>query len=195
LEISDSDIDLVKALQNGSVEAFDLIYKRYSGKLYSFGLKYLGSVSDTEELIQSVFLKVWENRERLKKELSLKSYLFTIAYNDICKHFRKRNYHKLFIGETINANLQSTSSTEEGIDYRSIIDRIELILDTLPEKQKQAFKKSRFEGMATKDIADELKLSPGTIDNYVSETLKFLKNKIQANDFIIILFVTLFIDY
>jgi RNA polymerase sigma-70 factor (ECF subfamily) len=194
LEISDSDIDLVKALQNDNVEAFDLIYKKYSVKLYSFGLKYLGSVSDAEELVQSVFLKIWENRDTLKKELSLKSYLFTIAYNDICKHFRKRNYHNQFIDETIYANLQSTSSAEEGIDYRSILNRVELILDTLPEKQKQAFKKSRIEGMATKDIATELKLSPGTIDNYVSDTLKFLKNKIQNSDFIIILFVALFTD-
>jgi len=93
LNLVPNDIELVEKLQKGDVEAFDLIYDKYSGKLYSFGLKYLRSNSEAEELVQSVFLKVWENYKNLKKESSFKSYLFTIAYNDICKLFRKRNYH------------------------------------------------------------------------------------------------------
>ena len=91
------DIELVKRLQGGDVEAFDLIYEKYSGKLYSFGLKYLRSTTESEELVQSVFLKVWENHKKLKEESSFKSFIFTIAYNDICKLFRKRKYLQKFI--------------------------------------------------------------------------------------------------
>jgi RNA polymerase sigma-70 factor (ECF subfamily) len=53
------DIELVERLQKGDVEAFDLIYEKYSGKLYAFGLKYLQSTAEAEELVQAVFLKIW----------------------------------------------------------------------------------------------------------------------------------------
>lgn len=98
------DNDLVERLQNGDIEAFDTIYSKYSGKLYAFGLKYLKSTDETEELVQSVFLKIWENHKKLKKESSFKSYIFVIAYNDICNLFRKRNYRQKFINEMIYEN-------------------------------------------------------------------------------------------
>ena len=193
MRLLENDIELIEKLQKGNTEAFDLIYKKYSGKLYLFGLKYLGSVPETEELIQSIFLKIWENRKNLKKELSFKSYLFTIAYNDICKHFRTRRYQKQFIEDALHENEPTTSVTEERIDFKSILNRVEQIIDTLPEKQKLIFRKSRFDGMSTKEIAKELRLAPGTVDNYISETLKFLKNKIQKEDLMLVLFISLFI--
>jgi len=150
------DIELVERLQKGDVEAFDLIYEKYSGKLYAFGLKYLKSTEEAEELVQSVFLKLWENYKILKKELSFKSYLFTIAYNDICKLFRKRNYRQKFIDDTLYENSQFSSEIEEGIDYHSVLEQVELIVNKLPEKQKTIFLKSRKEGKSTKEIAEEV---------------------------------------
>ena len=168
-----NDIDLVERLQKGDIEAFDLIYEKYSGKLYAFGLKYLRSTAEAEELVQWVFIKVWENYKNLKKESSFKSYLFTIAYNDICKLFRKRNYEQKFINDTLYENSHSSFSIEEGIDYKSVLDQVEQIVDKLPERQKNIFLKSRKKGKSTKEIADEVGLSPGTVDNYISEALKF----------------------
>ncbi len=177
-----SDFDLVKRLQKGDVEAFDLIYERYSGKLYLFCMKYLRSHDDSEELIQSVFLKIWENRNRLLKESSFRSYLFTITYNDICKFFRRRQYHNRFISEVLNTFSPATSEIEEGIDYRSVLDRAQKIIDKLPERQRTIFEKSRKEGMSTKEIAKEFKLSPGTVDNYISDALKTIRNELTRED-------------
>ena len=63
-----SDHDLVESLQRGDPEAFDLIFKRYGGRLYGFVFKYLKSKEESEELVQDVFLKIWENRKNLKQE-------------------------------------------------------------------------------------------------------------------------------
>ena len=185
------DIELVKRLQKGDVEAFDLIYEKYAGKLYSFGLKYLRSVAEAEELVQSVFLKLWENHKQINKDLSFRSYLFTIAYNDICKLFRKRNYTQKFIGEAIYEYIQFSSETEEKIDYQSTLDRVMQIVDKLPERQKVILKKSRLEGKSTKEIAEELSLTPGTIDNYISEALKFIRGRLQKEDLALLLFFSI----
>lgn len=178
---------------NDDSEAFDLIYSKYSGKLYAFGIKYLRSPSEAEELVQSVFLKIWENRNNLKKELSFKSYLFTIAYNDICKFFRRINYQKQFIEDSLKQTTQFSTLTEESLDYKSVLNRVQIILDSMPERQRNIFKKSRFEGLSTKEIAEELHLSPGTVDNYISEALRFLREKIKKEDLMLLLYASLFI--
>ena len=187
------DIELVERLQTGDVEAFDMIYAKYSGTLYKFGLKHLRSAAEADELVQSVFLKVWENYKGLKKELSFKSYLFTIAYNDICKLFRKRDYLRKFIVDTLAENPQSSFKIEEGIDCQSVLERVKQIINTLPERQKTIFKKSREEGKTTKEIAAELDLSPGTVDNYISEALKFIRSRLHKEDLAILLFAALFL--
>jgi RNA polymerase sigma-70 factor (ECF subfamily) len=186
------DIELVERLQKGDVEAFDLIYEKYSGKLYAFGLKYLRSTDEAEELIQSVFQKVWENYKNLKKKSSFKSFLFTIAYNDICKLFRKRNYLQKFISDTLYQNSQSSSETEDRIDYKFVLERVQRIVEKLPEKQKTIFLKSRQEGKSTKEIAEEVGLSPGTVDNYISESLKFIRSRLRSENLSVLLFFSLF---
>jgi RNA polymerase sigma-70 factor (family 1) len=179
LQSSPCDIELVERLQNGDIEAFDLLYKRYSGKLYAFGMKYLRSTMESEELVQSVFLKVWVNHNHLKKELSIRSYLFTIAYNEICNLFRERNYHRKFIDDTLYKDTQSSTSIEDRIDFQSVLTRVQQIVEKLPERQKSIFLKSREEGKSTKEIAEEVGLTPGSIDNYISDSLKFIRNSLR----------------
>jgi RNA polymerase sigma-70 factor (ECF subfamily) len=192
LDQFDLDIELVKRLQAGDVEAFDSIYEKYAVKLFSFGLKYLKSPDEAEEMVQSVFLKIWENHKQLNNELSFKSYIFTIAYNNICKLFRRRNYQRQFIAETLYKNSQSSNQPEEGIDFQSTLTRVQQIIEKLPERQKEIFKKSRLEGKTTREIAAEIGLSPGTIDNYISESIKFIRNRICREDIAMLFFLALF---
>jgi RNA polymerase sigma-70 factor (ECF subfamily) len=186
------DFELVERLQKGDIEAFDLIYEKYSGKLYAFALKYLRSKDEAEELVQLVFLKLWENYKNLKKESSFKSYLFTIAYNNICKLFRKRSYLQKFISDIQYEDSQPSTETEDSIDYQSALERVQKIVEKLPEKQKTIFLKSRQEGKSTKEIAEEVGLSPGTVDNYISEALKFIRNHLRNENLSAILFFSLF---
>ncbi len=187
-----NDNELVDRLQQGEVDAFDLIYEKYSGKLYAFGLKYLRSKDEAEELVQSVFLKLWETHKQLDSDLSFKSYLFTIAYNDICKLFRKRKYLQKFISDSLYENSQSADKSGETIDYQSVLERVQKIIEKLPEKQKTIFLKSRQEGKTTKEIAGEVGLSPGTVDNYISESLKFIRSHLQKENLPVLLLFSLF---
>lgn len=178
------DIILVERLQRGDVDAFDLLYYKYSSKLYAFGLKYLRSENDAEGLVQTVFLKLWENHKKLKKELSFKSFVFTIAYNNICTIIRDRKYNKRLIDHILNENSESSSfiSIEKSIEYRSVLDCIEHIINKLPDNQKNIFFKSRKEGKSTKEIADETGLSPKTIDNYISKSIKFIRKYVKKEN-------------
>jgi RNA polymerase sigma-70 factor (family 1) len=187
------DPELIVRLKKGDFDSFDHIYYKYSGKLYSFGLKYLKSPAEAEELVQSVFLKIWENHRNIDEQQSFRSFLFTIAYNDICKLFRKKKYMKQFISDTLYTRPESSSETEKRIDLQSTLSRVNQIIDILPERQKEIFIKSRQEGKSTKEIAKELRLSPGTVDNYISAAIKFIRDKIRKENLATILFIFLFI--
>ena len=191
-ELIPSDFELVTKLKKDDVKAFDLLYSKYAINLYRFALKYLRSVEEAEELVQSVFMKIWEIRSSIRTDTSFKSFIYTIAYNSMCTIFRKRKYNKEFIKEAIYLDNQTDTDTEDKIDSRSLLDKVERIIDNLPEKQKVIFLKSRNEGKSTKEIANEIGLSPGTVDNYISASLKVIKSKLKSesiNNLSVFLFI------
>lgn len=187
-----ADYEFIEKLHEGDVEAFDQVYKRYAEKLYAFSLKYLKSKEEAEELVQSVFLKVWENQKKLKKETSFKSYLFTIAYNEICNIFRRRKYQHNFFSTIDIEGTEASEETEEQIDFVFVKEQVDQIIAQLPEKYRKVFMKSRKEGKSTKVISDELNLSKGTVDNYISESIKFIRTNLDDRHFSTLLFVSLF---
>ena len=174
------------------MDAFDQVYMKYAGKLYSFSLKYLKSKEEAEELVQSVFLKVWENQRNLKSEHSFKSYLFTIAYNEICNLFRQRDYRRKFMESSLLSNNESSGEAEAQIDAQFVQEQLDRIIAKLPEKQRVIFKKSRQEGKSSREIAAELGLSSGTVDNYLSDSLKFIRKQLKEKDFVLLFFASMF---
>jgi len=184
---------LVQLLQKGNVVAFDSLFEIYSPKLFGFALKYLKNESDSEELVQEVFVQIWEHHQSLKSELSFKSYLFTIALNLIRKHFNKRAISLRYLESLRNdSETEETQKIEDG-NYESILQQIGLIIEKMPPRRREIFVKSKLEGKSSKEIADELNISDGTVDNQVSEGLKFIRLKLKNENFASLLFAVLFV--
>lgn len=180
---------LVEKLSKGNIVAFNQLFETYSSRLYHFGLKYFHSQADAEEMVQDVFLKIWNNREGLKKEKSFSAYLFTIAFNQIRKHFKKK-HSVCELSDDIFEQIQD-NSTEQSISYQSVLDQVSELLKELPPKKKQIFEMSRFQGLSSKEIAAQLGLSSKTIDNQVSEVIHYLKDKIHIKEIALLLFLFL----
>lgn len=187
-----SDDELVEKLRKGDLEAFDAVFEKYSNRLFGFALKYLKSKEETEGLVQDVFLKIWENRKKLKKDASLKSYLFTIAYHNICKFFRKKQLQGK-LREEIGLVSEISVATEEQIDYDFTLEQLEHLIEQLPPKQKTIFLKSRKEGKSTREIAEEMHLAPGTVDNHISAAIKFLRKHVSGSNMALSLLLTVFL--
>jgi RNA polymerase sigma-70 factor (ECF subfamily) len=186
-----SDYDLVEELRRGDLEAFDQIFKKYGDRLFGFALTYLKSREEAEELVQDVFLKIWNNRKNLKKVSSLKSYLFTIAYHNMCRLFREKQIHEKYSKEIAFLGKQA-AILEEQLEYKSTLEQVDRLIEKLPEKQKIIFIKSRREGKTSKEIADEMNLSPGTVDNQISAAIRFLREHISDTSFALLLYFEIF---
>jgi RNA polymerase sigma-70 factor (family 1) len=184
---------LVQLLQKGNIEAFDSLFEVYSPKLFGFSMKYLKNDQEAEELVQDVFVKVWEQRLSLKSEYSFKSYLFTIALNQIRKYFNKKAISLRYL-ESIQ-NDQELAITENLLneDYDSLLLQIEKIVEQMPPRRREIFLKSKMEGKSAKEIAAELNITAGTVDNQVSEALRFIRVRLKNGNISLLLFAVLFI--
>ena len=187
------DHSLVQLLQKGSVLAFDSLFEAYSRKLFCFALKYFKNESDADELVQVVFVQVWEHRQSLKSELSFKSYLFTIALNQIRRHFNKKAISLRYLESLQNDPETFDSQVIQIDDYDSILQQINLIIEKMPPRRHDIFMKSKVEGKNSKEIASELNISAGTVDNQVSEALHFIRSQLKKENVALLLFTGLFI--
>ena len=188
-----NDHSLVQLLQKGNVAAFDSLFEVYSQKLYGFALKYFKNESDAEELVQEVFVKVWENRQTLRSELSFKSYLFTIALNQIRKHFNKKATSLRYLESLQNEPEFSENQAINEDNYESALTQIKLIIEQMPPRRREIFMKSKLDGKSSKEIATELNISAGTVDNQVSEALRFIRTRLKSENISLLLFAVLFV--
>jgi RNA polymerase sigma-70 factor (ECF subfamily) len=187
------DQTLVQQLQKGNVDAFDSLFEEYSHRMFGFAMKYFKNETGSEELVQEVFVKVWGNRKSLKTEHSFKSYLFTIALNQVRKHFNKKAISLRYLESLKHETEQSVVATIQTEDYEVAVQQLNVLISQMPPRRQEIFRKSKLEGKSSKEIAAELNISPGTVDNQVSEALRFLRQRIKPENISILLFLMLFL--
>ncbi len=191
---SNNESDLVKKLSHGDFEAYELLFERYGSKLYRFVFSYLKSDVDSEDLVQEVFMKLWENKENLKSNKSFQSYLFTIAFNSIKQRFNLKIRKDKFKHDLIEWFSQEQPSLESRKDFEILLDKLDQLIDQLPEKRKKVFILRKKEGKSIEEIANELEISPKTVKNQITEAMKFFKKSFKEDNISSALFYFLFIS-
>lgn len=182
---------LVKRLSKGNLLAFNTLFEEYSGRIFRFAKGYLKSEAVSEEVVQEVFTIIWEKRESLNPDLSFKSYIFTISFNIIRKHFRKNKIISKYLKEEVEYDIDN--KTLHTIDYNSLYEYVTDIVEQLPLRRREIFVKSRFEGLSIKEISEELEISHKTVENQLSDALKYIRTKIRKEYHPLVLFFMLFI--
>lgn len=173
-----SDRDLALGIKKGDSRSFNLLYNKYSKKVYCFSLGYLKSESDAEEMMQSIFVKIWENRKDLREDLSINSFIFTITKNRILNVIRKRNNARTYIDYCKKHRYSDNEQTEDKVYYNDLKHRADKAIEELPPRRKQIYKLSREKGLTYKEIADEMGISIKTVENQMVSALKYLKKEI-----------------
>lgn len=174
--ISDRTRYLIKKLNKGNINAFDELFKIYSGKVFNFTRYFTLSIEEAEEITQEVFIAVWENRKKIDAEISFSSYLFGIAKNKIFNLIRKKHYYYQYIKK--NENNEEINGEEELLN-RELQRLINECIESLPPKRKEIFKLSREEGLTYKEIAKKLNISENTVDVQIRRSLKQIQEVLK----------------
>ena len=177
-----SNRELILLIQKDDKVAFYNIYERYCIRLYGFVLRYVKQKEDAEEIVQEVFVKIWESRSKINVNSSFESFLFTVAYNTTISMLRKKINETKYI-EHLKSLQQTTLSLDliNEIHFNELNDRLQLLLNQLTPRQKEVFQLSRDEGLTNDEIAKKLNLSVNTVKKHISNTLTILRYKIGTN--------------
>jgi len=187
------DAELIKRLQKDDVKAFDKLFSNYGKRLYHFSFGYLKSKEEAEGVVQDVFLKVWRNRKQLKSDLSFKAYLFKIAYHRILELFAQINRRQAYRHQFIEETVSFTEDTNERLNYQILLEKVETLIEKLPHRQKEVLIKRKKEGIPVKEIANQMGISPKTVENHLTEALKNIKEGLAEEDISAMLFFLLFV--
>lgn len=177
MQVENTDI-LLKDVRNN----FDKIYLLYYSRMFRFAKEYVLFDEDAENIVQDVFLLLWEKREVLDIQISLVSYLFALVKNKSLDYLR----HKV-IADEYKQELSAKLTALELLNYSFTSDEeIEQILMTainkLPERCRQVFLKSRIEGKRNREIANELNLTVSTVENQMTIALR--KLRVELKDYL-----------
>jgi len=186
-----SDNLLVMRIRNDDKNAFKSLYDRYNKKIYFFALKYLGNNGESEELVQSVFINVWENRDSLNAALSVRNYIYKAAVNYIYNYLKKKAIRARFIEAEINKGETLSNHTYEEVFFHDLERSVNSIVESLPSQQQRIFQLSRYEGLANKEIAEKLDLSVRTVENQMYRALKVIRNILKNGALFILMLLSL----
>ena len=168
-------------------ESFDSIYINNFSRLFLFAKEYVLFDEEAENIVQDIFLMLWEKREALRVDVSLTAYLFTLVKNkciDFLRHQMVEQMYSENVKHEYNEELNVKLFALESFDHNfSSEEQIEILLrnaiDKLPERCRLIFIKSRIEGKKYKEIAEELNLSVNTVEGQISIALKKLREELK----------------
>ena len=130
---------LLSALKKSDIESFRSLYKTYQPKIFEFSLRYLKAIEAAEDITHEVFIELWKNRQKINVNLSISSFLFTIAKNKIIDHFRKQQRQTLF-NNYFQHYLEFTNTLNEENEENNVASkRVESVIKKLPERRKAVF--------------------------------------------------------
>ncbi|MCS2407495.1 ECF RNA polymerase sigma factor RpoE [Bacteroides salyersiae] len=168
---------------------FEYIYIYYFPKMKRFAREYVLSDEDAENIVQDVFLELWEKKEILSLQLNVIAYLFT-AIRNRCINFLRRSMiaknaenklqeeYKL----TLQMKYYSLEAFNQEIFQEKDVEQIlSKAIDTLPEKCREIFILSKIKGKKQKDIATELNISVNTVETQISIAYKKLRNELKEH--------------
>ena len=169
--------------------AFEELFRSFFPGLVLFAQKYLPDQDTAKEIVHNVFINLWEKRGNVDAGSSLKSYLFTSVHNRCLNHIRDQK--KFDKDETHLQRLDSTDFADgkDRLEEQELEDRMYDALQALPEKCREVFTLSRFEGLKYVEIAEQLGISVKTVEAQISKALRILREKLIDYLTILILFM------
>jgi RNA polymerase sigma-70 factor (family 1) len=178
---------LLHRIAAGDEQSFRSLFDLYKNRFYLVALKMTRSETVAEELVQEIFFKIWRNRGSLVNIENADAYLFTIAYREIYRYFKKLALEKKM------QDVLSTSPVLENVTDETVLaqERERLLneaVSKLPSQQQRVFKLARQDGLTRQQIANQLQISPNTVRNHLADAIKSIKSRLGFN---VILYVVL----
>ena len=187
--VEDSQVEqqqLIAKFVAGDLRTFEMVFRDYYEPLVRYGNTFLKDSDESEDIVQQVFVSVWEKREELEVHTSIRALLYKAVHNaclNRIKHHKVRAVHAVEVKAT-----HSDIDASNQLEAAELDGKIHQAIDRLPEQCAKIFKMSRFEQLKYQEIADQLGLSIKTIENQMGKALKMIRESLKDYLFLLVLF-------
>lgn len=178
MNIKTPDNQLLEQVKDSDVEAFRLLFERYQPILFRQVLFQTNEIDQAHDIVQQTFISIWEHRGSIKPHLSFLAYILRVSRNllyDAVKHQKIRDRIDVTLPPPAKSELDDPA---EALHLTMLQERITTIINDLPQKCREIFLLSRFEGKTNQEIADSLQLSVRTVEHQISKALKVMRKRL-----------------
>lgn len=188
-DYSDNKI-LVEHLKKGDEDAYAYLMDTYYHKLCIYAKSLSRDIYISEDIVQNIFLRVWEQRNKLKDIYPIKSYLYQSVYNEFINQYRKKS--NLIAVENEYVNNLNTILEEDTRDLTKLIALVKQEIQNLPPKCKEIFIMGKQEGLTYIEISEHLNISFRTVENQMSKAFSIIREKVgdKMDTILFLLFVS-----
>lgn len=175
------DKELLTKLKEGDELAFVKIYNQYRNKVYNYAYQLSKSADTAEEIVQEVFIRIWQKREQINTDFSFQGYIKKITLNHVLNHLKKISREKALQEEVFLHIEGNTSRAEDKLLEKELRKVYEEAIDSLPAQKKLIYQMVRTEELSHEEIAVKLSISKNTVKNHMVEASKFVREYVRKN--------------
>ena len=178
LGMEEHDTVLIDLLGKRDEAAFEQVFKFYFKALHAYAFAILKDEMAAEEMVQNVFLKLWERTETLTIQGSIAAYLYRAVYHEslnYLKHQKVKSAYQLHVSYRMK---DQSDNASKKLSLQELEGRLQTAMNELPEQCRTIFQMSRFEELRYREIADRLGISLKTVENQMGKALKLLRVKL-----------------
>lgn len=165
---------------------FEQVFKSHFKQLHAYAYTILKDEDEAEEVVQNVFYKLWEKKERISELQSLNAYLYRAVYNDSLNYLKHQKVKASYQSFAMHNNSEMDNSASDK-KLNELERRLSVALSELPEQCRTIFQMSRFEELKYREIAERLGLSVKTVENQMGKALRLMRTKLA--DFLAVLWI------
>lgn len=175
-----SDQELLHLMQSDNNAAFTEIYNRYWDKLFTIAGHKLQNLAEAEEVVQDVYLELWNRRRQLNITASLPAYLCTAVKFKVINILARRHRQLQYRQHAVRSAAVGDHSTEQRLSFGELQSRLASLVNELPDKCRLVFRLSREEGLSHKEIAATIGIAEKTVEAHLSRALRTLRTQLRS---------------
>ncbi len=184
--------DLLLKFQWGDIQAFDYIYRKFNRGIFNFAFYLLKSREDSENIVQEVFVRIWENRDKIRNLDAFHSYIFTITHNIVISLIREKLKDIRFKQRLISLQEPFEEKIHADLEISEIREKVSEVLIKMTERQREIYLMHSEENLTYREIAERLNISLNTVANHLSNAYKLIRKQLNFSFLVTTLYMSYF---
>jgi RNA polymerase sigma-70 factor (family 1) len=183
-----TDNQFIENIRAGDIRSFERVYHLYAESLVRYAVTIVKDIDDAEDIVQQLFVSIWEKKGIPDINTSLKSYLYRSVHNTSLNKLKQQKVKENYATQAVYVSDGLAAAANVVVEQKEVAAIIEQAMNELPEQCRKIFKMSKMEQLKYQQIADELAISVKTVENQMGKALKHMRERLKGLIVLLIVF-------